>query len=325
MQNDNDRRPGPFKLFSLLALAAAASSQAPPAPAHALRFEVASVKPALPLDPQKLASGQQRIGLRVDAARVDISRMGLAGLIRNAFHTKPYEVSGPDWLTASPLSASLFDVHATLPEGATEKDVPEMLQALLVERFGLKFHRESQAMAIYALVIAKGGAKMKDSPPDEPVAAAPGGGPGGEGNDKPPPVTERSDGRGGVVVRNSPAGTMKGSVQDGIVHMEIEKMSMSGLAEMLTAYLDRPVVDMTELKGNYQVALDAAQADLMNSARRMGMPMRPGAGEAPPEAPDTAVNPIFHSVQQLGLKLEARKADIQKLVIDHLEKTPSEN
>jgi uncharacterized protein (TIGR03435 family) len=303
-----------FPAVFLLTLTAAAFSQTPPASAQPLTFEVASVKQAPPLEPQKF----RQIGMKVDAARVDISGMTLAALINIAFKTKPYQVSGPSWLTAGPWTANLFDIHATLPAGATEKDVPEMLQTLLVERFGLKVHREISDQAIYALVIGKGGPKMKDSPPDE----------GSSQDDKPPQVSERSDGKGGVTVRGTPAGNMKGSMQDGILHMEMEKMSMSRLAEMLTMYLDRPVLDMTELKGNYQVALDMAQADMVIAARKMGMPggMRgPDTGAATTEASDPTGNPIFQSVQQLGLKLEARKSGIGMLVIDHLEKTPSEN
>ncbi len=323
------------KLVALLTLAAAAFGQAPaPAPTHELTFEVASVKPAPPLDPQKIMSGQQRVGMKVDAARVDISSMSLGGLIYLAFKVKPYQVSGPSWLSAGPMSADLFEVHAKMPEGATEKDVPEMLQALLVERFGLKFHRDSSELAIYALIVGKGGPKIKEVPPDTPVAATPGdpAAEGSSGNDKPPQISGRPEEKGGTTIRGTAAGDMKMAMQDGIMHMSFEKMSMSRLADLLSQFMDRPVVDLTDLKGNYQLAIDIAQADMMNAARKMGAPVPPpggmagpGGGAAPAEAPDPAGNSIFHSIQQLGLKLEARKSDIGKLVVDHLEKMPSEN
>jgi uncharacterized protein (TIGR03435 family) len=330
-----------FKLVVLLTVTVAAFSQtALPAAKPPLAFEVASVKPAPPLDPQKIMSGQQRPGMKVDAARVDINSMSFAGLLYIAFKIKPYQLSGPSWVTAGPMTADLFEVHAKMPEGATEKDVPEMLQALLVERFKLKFHRESSEQAIYALVVGKGGPKMKEAPPDpEPVAAAPGGapgGPGGEGgsgNDRPPQVSGRPDEKGGATIRGGPMGNMKMAMQDGIMHMEAEKMSMTQLTDMLSQFMDRPVVDLTELKGNFQVAIDIAQADMMNAARRMGAPVPPpgggiggpGGAAAAPDASDPAGNSILRSMQQLGLKLEARKSDVGKLVIDHVEKTPSEN
>src|SRR5580658_10508323 len=127
------------KLLVLLTIAAAACAQTAsppltPAPAHPLVFEVASVKQAPPLDPQKIMSGQQRVGMKVDAARVDITSMSMAGLIYLAFKIKPYQLSGPSWVTAGPMAADLFEIHAKMPDGATEKDVPEMLQALLADR-----------------------------------------------------------------------------------------------------------------------------------------------------------------------------------------------
>jgi uncharacterized protein (TIGR03435 family) len=326
-----------FNLVALLTLAAATFSQAPAAPAHKLEFEVASIKLAGPLDPQKLMSGQMRMGMRVDKALVEISSLPLSELINLAFKTKRYQLTGPSWLTANPMGMDRFDIHATLPEGATEKDVPEMLQALLVERFKLVFHRENVEMPIYALLVGKGGPKMKEAAPDPEPAPS---GPGGEtAKDNQPQFSGRPDQKGGMVVRGGPdGGNMRMSMQEGAMHMESDKMSMARLAEMLTPFLDHPIVDMTELKGNYQVSLELTMADMMAAARAQGMavgagpggpgggPGGAGGGAAMPEgAPDPGGSSVFRNVQQLGLKLEARKSEIGKLVIDHLEKTPTEN
>ena len=94
--------------------------------------------------------------------------MSLADLIRVAYRVKPYQLSGPDWMTAE-----RFDVLAKMPEGATREQVPEMLKALLAEPFKLAVHRESKEHAVYALVVGKGGPKLKESAPD---ADAPAGG-----------------------------------------------------------------------------------------------------------------------------------------------------
>src|SRR2546425_12929186 len=85
-----------------------------PAPTPALAFEVGSVKPAGPLDPAKIMSGQMRIGMQVDAARVDIGSLSLADLIAIAFKVKPYQISGPNW-----MGAERYTIQAKLPEGAT--------------------------------------------------------------------------------------------------------------------------------------------------------------------------------------------------------------
>ena len=120
-------------------VASAAAQQA------ALSFDVASVKPSGPLDFQKILSGGRRLGVRMDAGRVDIDGLPLSEIINIAFRVKSYQVTGPSWLGAGGMmNAERFDIHATLPAGATTEQVPEMLQALLAERFKLAFHREQK-------------------------------------------------------------------------------------------------------------------------------------------------------------------------------------
>jgi uncharacterized protein (TIGR03435 family) len=57
------------------------------------------------------------------------------------------------------------------------------------------------------------------------------------------------------------------------------------------------------------------------------MPGAPGGngGQGLAEASEPSGSTIFVSVQQLGLKLESRKAPLPFIVIDHLEKSPTEN
>jgi len=92
----------------------------------------------------------------------------------------------------------------------------------------------------------------------------------------------------------------------------------------------RQVVDMTELKGNYEVALDISLADLMAAARAQGVNVPGPAGGADPSAGSLPADPgggttVFDSVQKLGLKLEPRKANVEQLVVDSAEKAPTEN
>jgi uncharacterized protein (TIGR03435 family) len=306
-----------------LALAAAAYGQTPTA---APAFEVASIKPAGPLNPMMIKSGQMRIGMKIDKARVDVGSLSLADLIRIAYRVKPYQVSGPDW-----MGAERFNIQATLPEGASPDQAPEMLQALLAERFKLKVHRESKEHAMYALVVAKNGPKLKESPPEveAPAGESAPSEPGlGKGQVR---INGSMEGK-GVVVTGGPGGQMRMSMgPGGTMHMEAAKMTLSSFAEMLSRFVDRPVVDMTELKGNYQVSLDLAMEDLRSMARSAGV-MIPGpggggeAGSAPANAAsDPSGSSIFASMQQLGLKLEPRKAPVDLIVVDHLEKTPTEN
>jgi uncharacterized protein (TIGR03435 family) len=246
--------------------------------------------------------------------------MSLEELIRVAFRVKPYQVSGPDW-----MASVRFDVLAKLPEGASAEQVPEMLQALLAERFKLTVHRESKEHAVYALVVGKNGPKLKEAAPDADTPAAT--------DDANPQV--HVNGRGenmSVSISGGQIGTAHMSMgPNGTMRLEAPKMNMAALADSLSRFFDRPVVDLTELKGSYQVALDLSMDDLRNAARNAGF-MGPGMGGgrdgARPEA-DAASDPtgtsIFAAVQQLGLKLEPRKTPVDLVVIDHLEKTPTEN
>src|SRR5580658_7030976 len=102
-----------------LTLAAAAFGQSPaPAAKPPLTFDVASIKLAGPLDPAKIMSGEQRPGMRVDKAQMQITSLALSDLVNMAFKTKRYQVTGPAWFTGNPMAIDRFDIHATLPEGA---------------------------------------------------------------------------------------------------------------------------------------------------------------------------------------------------------------
>jgi uncharacterized protein (TIGR03435 family) len=136
-------------------------------------------------------------------------------------------------------------------------------------------------------------------------------------------------GPGGATV-TSAQGTMKMSMgPNGQMRMEMSKMAMPAFVDLITRLVDRPVVDMTGLKGNYQVALELSMSDMLNVARASGLAIPAlGAGGIPgrpAEASDPSGGSIFTSVEELGLKMDSRKAPLEFLVIDHVEKTPTEN
>jgi uncharacterized protein (TIGR03435 family) len=298
--------------------------------AFGAEFEVASIKPAQPVTAQ-FSSGKIHIGMQVDGARVDIGSMSLAGLLPLAFKVKQYQIAGPAWLSADIVSAERFDIMGKMPDGATQDQVPEMLQALLADRFKLTFHRETREHAVYALMEAKGGSKLKESGPEPEVPT--GGDDAKNGiavNTSDGPVRDTQDGKGGIVTRGGRGGTTRITPgADGSMHMEASRVTMAQLADTLSRFVDRPVVDRTELKGDYQVTLELSMADLMSVARAAGLRGVPQSGAATASAADAASDPssgsVFTAVQKLGLKLEPRKAPLETIVIDHLEKTPTEN
>lgn len=310
-----------------LLLSAVLRAQAP------LTFEVASIKPAGALNPAAMQSGKMRMGMKVDGAMVDIGSFSLTDLIRTAYEVKDYQISGPD--LGNVMTAERFNIQATIPEGATEKQVPQMLQALLADRFKLVVHRETKDHSVYALIVAKGGPKLKEAEP-EPAAPEPSEAQAepkkgemvmGQGSSQ-VRISGNMEGGKGVTVKGGPMGQMHMTMADGRMRMEADRASMTVLAETLTRFMDRPVVDMTELKGNYHVVLDLSMDDLKNAAKAAGMGamMASAEGGKPSgEASDPSGSSIFTSMQQMGLKLEARKAPLPVIVVDHVEKSPTEN
>ena len=89
-------------------------------------------------------------------------------------------------------------------------------------------------------------------------------------------------------------------------------MSMQGLATLLSRFERQTVVDMTGLQGEFAFHLE-------------WMP-EPSYG-GPAAATDNPSGPSFFTAveEQLGLKLESRKAPLDVLVVDHAEKVPAEN
>ena len=262
----------------------AAFAQTPPPPP--LTFEVASIKPAGPLDPAAIQQGRVHVGMKVDGAICDIGAFSLRDLIRTAYEVKDYQITGADSL-GTPLEAKRFNIQATVPAGTTAPETsPDTTEA----------PKKGET------VIGQGSNQLR-------ISADKAGG--------------------GVTVKSAATGQVHMTMADGRMHLEAAKMSMATLAETATSFVGRPVIDMTELRGDYQVALDLSMDDLKNVARTVGITM-PGAGggnggQGPAEASDPAGSTIFVSVQQLGLKLEARKAPLPFIVIEHFEKSPTEN
>jgi len=296
-----------------------------------LSFEVASIKPSPPIDPVAVASGKPlHAGMKIDASRVDIGNFSIAALVAKAYDVKQYQISGPEWVTA--LSAQRFDVLAKMPEGATKEQVPEMLQTMLAERFKLKIHREMKDTSIYALVVAKAGPKMKEAEalPAAPTMAA-------DGSPAPPPssgssqMTVNASAKGAEVTDGQGVKQRMIPSPDGkSMRFEYSRISMAQFAEGLAPLVDRPIVDMTDLKGFYQASVEISMEDLMAIARKAGanIPARGGdAGRGGPAeaAADPSAGSIFTSMQQLGLKLEPRKAPLDHIVVDSVEKMPTEN
>ncbi len=283
-----------------------------------MKFDVASVKPAaLPG-----ADGRGRVMFAPpsggpgtnDPGRIHYPFMSLKALLMSAYDVKDFQISGPAW-----LDTERFDITATMPPETTKEQLRIMLQNLLAERFKMKSHRETRELPMYSLTVARGGPKMTESVEKPPAAS----------DVDPSLPSQPKMGPDGFPIVPLPA-------RPGIFTIMMptrarfiaQKQTMADLAERLTRQLSRPVTDLTGLKAKYDFILTFSPEGMSGP---MG-PMVPPAGTVPAGGPvgapaDTETPPdIFAAVQaQLGLKLEAKKGPVEMLVIDHIEKTATEN
>jgi uncharacterized protein (TIGR03435 family) len=229
-------------------------------------FEVATIKPA-PSGQEivkQLQSGKTpRLGMTMDGARVNMGFQSLADLIRIAYRVKAYQVIGPDW-----MSQQRYEIQGKIPEGGSTDKVPEMVQALLAERFKLTIHRDKKDLPVYALIVGKNGSKLTpaSTEPEAPLPDSAGAMTIGTENGE---MKVTQDGKGGSIIRGGGQdGTIKQSISAAGVHMEMTKTSIKYLVDILTTLVDRPVLDMTDLKGNFQIALDLPMEDLILLAQR---------------------------------------------------------
>jgi uncharacterized protein (TIGR03435 family) len=303
-------------------------------------FEVATIKPAQPIDQAKLLAalqngGRMPIGARIYSNRAEYLNMDLKGLLMYACGVKLFQITGPDW-----MSATRFDIVAKMPEGSTREDAPKMLQSLLEDRFKLTMHRIGVEHPVLALVVGKGGPKLKASSEkpvaiDEDAPLKPGelnmDGPDG-------PVRAKVDmTTGNSVVDMGLKGKMSRRLNPATqsMHIDFSMTTMGGFAAMLTQLMSQlgggapglQVVDMTGIKGNYDGSLEISLADTPVGAPIVGAPIGIVAPGNVPVAADTGGGgaSLTDAVQSIGLKLEPRNAVMDQLIVDHLEKAPTEN
>ncbi|HEY6346416.1 MAG TPA: TIGR03435 family protein [Bryobacteraceae bacterium] len=266
-------------LFTAAALSAVFAQHALEEP----RFEVASIKPSDP-NPEM----PTLIGMSADGAMVKYTNITLRDCIRGAYLVRDFQIVGPDWMTKS-----RFTINAKLPAGASPDQIPEMLKALLSERFKLEMRRETKEQSVYALLVGNGGARLKPTEVkadnNSPKALGPDG--------KPRPMMSFMFPPGGAVTITAPSA------------------SIESLVGLMSRFTGKPVVDMTGIKGQYEFRLTFA-------AETEG-PHTPAVDDA--ATPVEPAPSVLDAVKQYGLRLEARKAPIEMLIVTHFEKAPTED
>jgi uncharacterized protein (TIGR03435 family) len=278
------------------------------------QFEVASIKP------NKSGDGRVMLGIQ-PGGRFTATNVTLRMLIRNAYQLQDFQITGgPSW-----LADDRFDIVAKAEDGAGMIDAfraaqsgePSrgqlMMRALLADRFKLVVHNETKEMPIYALIVARSdgklGPQLKPSDVDcaAMIAAGRGRGPGA----MPPPGPPQP---GAPPAPPPPCG-----IRIGPGNMAVGASPMSQVANTLSQFAGRIVLNKTGLTGNYDFTLTWTPDQL---------PQRP------PGAPEPLVNGVpidpngpslFTAIQeQLGLKLDSQRGPVTVLVIDRAER-PTEN
>ncbi len=193
-------------------------------------FEVASIKPTAPGE-------RDRFARFLPGGNLSVTNMSVQQLMVTAFRIQPFQISGaPAW-----LNSESYDITAKGEEGATQNQIPEMLQSLLADRFGLRFHRETKEMGVYALLVAKAGkatpglteSREGSCMVRDPTVPAP----------LPPP---------GQPLRLF-CGSFIGSSRGGLNLLDAKAVSISQLIPMLSGTLGRAVIEKTGLTAKYDV------------------------------------------------------------------------
>lgn len=232
---------------------------------------------------------------RVEVGRYVASNVALEQIIADAYRMPV--VGGPDWIRDPPgprrPNEIRFDVAATIPSGTPPDRVPLMLRTLLMDRFGLRTHMQTQERPAYALVHARedkrlGPRLIRSAQQCQLEAEA--------GPLRAPVRRVTDDGKPLCSMMQGPAAIRGGG------------LPMPFLASALAPYVGRMVVDRTGLEGPFDFELTYAPA-----ARGGG----PAVSDDRPS--------IFAAVQeQLGLKLEPTTASVEVLTIDAVS-MPTEN
>jgi len=262
-----------------------------------LRFEVASIRPT----PDNNGS---TIGLRVTGSLAHYSALTLKDYIGMAYALDPPQVIAPEW-----TNDQRFEISATLPAGATREQIPQMLQTLLAERFHLKLHKESRQFPVYALVVSKGGLKIKGTPVDP---------------NAPPPAATQTVGaatNSGVVI-NMRGGTF--TMADNT--FGIKQLLMEDLALAVTRFSDRKTIDATGLTDRFDFMLELTPEDF-NLVYLRGL-VNNGYTRAPQilrTLDGSSANVLGGYIAKTGLALEERNAPLDVVIVDSASKEPTGN
>ena len=288
--------------------AAKAPAERPGSPS----FEVASIKLAQAQPGPGYISGNMTGPGTPRPGQPSYTGWSLKQLLTQAFNLRDDRLAGPRW-----LDEDKFDIVAKAPAGSTKEQVNQMLQNLLVERFGLVFHWEDRELPTYEMQVGKSGLKMKEVTP--PPDAAP------FANGPPSLVTDKDGLR--QLAPGSHGIVLIGLRELGMQRVSARAQSVAALVPLLQLLLKRSVVDKTGLTGTYDFNLDYAVDSPRPAGSGLAAATEPPTGQAiPPDSGGGGGPTLMNALEsQLGLKLESKKGPVEVLVVDSMNRKPTEN
>lgn len=290
------------------------------------KLEVASVKVGQsPIEMMRAGRMPGPAGPVFSGLRVEIGSMALKNLVAVAYRTDIQHVTAPAWTLQS-----FFTIQAVMPEGATKEQFPEMLRALLEERFHMTAQRLVSDQLAYALTVAKNGPKLKTPGEvdrsgcdtwidDRQIAGAK------TCNSVLQPDGDRTT----VAIRTDTKwGPQRVESTRRASETEFFAITMPQLVDYLTGALKAgpglaqgsfvPVLDRTELQGKWRLTVERVFSD---------------AAMSPPEGPvqhmpittSLIADELSAGLSKMGLKLEKTTAPVEMIVVNRLDQTPTEN
>jgi uncharacterized protein (TIGR03435 family) len=216
-----------------------------------------------------------------------------------AHRVKRYQISGPPW-----LGADHFTVDAKIPDGFTTRHVPEMLQSMLDVRFGMKSHWEKKEFPVYTLGLSKLEPNLKEvAAPEDQLSF---------------PIGNINGGR--SVIDFGSGGTF--TFGDNM--LDAKKLNLDQFTEWFSNFMDKPVINNTGLTGYYDFQLKLTARDFQTMW--LWAVIAGGANVPPPALVDgLSLESLPNALKTLGFKLERGKGFIDVLVIDAVERKPTEN
>jgi uncharacterized protein (TIGR03435 family) len=249
-------------------------------------------------------------------------------LLMRAYDVEVDQIIGPSWIMEN-MGPNLYQIDATMPAGTTKAQFQLMMQSLLIERFHLEMHRETRSFPGYELVVAKDGPTLKESTSGPNAVVA-------DNTTQTP--KRRTDGS--VILPPGPQ--MLTSLGRGMIRVQVQEKPIGDLVKSMGRLIAQSlgedandfasrkprVVDKTGLTGKYDFTIEFSCEGC--SGLGANMTMANGAATSSPAAAasdGSGLPNIFVALEkQIGLKLvKTKDIALDVIVVDHVEKVPTEN